>query len=186
MKNKLFWMIAVAALLLITVLVALSGSNSSENYKDVKLVNNKIDVKFSVSSSKDGFLGEYFGTENILKLTEGKHTITVDAPGYGLAKKDVSSTDTEVTIDFKKTDAKIDATQVVGSNSNIASARYFAENTWMVVNSRNNPATDDGSVTVAKKVGDSWKIVSQGSAVDTEYLVSIGAPLDLIRYIEGQ
>lgn len=186
MKYKLLWTVAVVLLLLITLGVLFRGSDSNENYRDVKLVNNKIEVKFSVSSDKDGFLGDYSGIENILKISEGKHTITVDALGYELVKKDVSGSDTDVTIDFKQKDAKIGAVQVVGPNSNIASAQYFAENTWMVIYSRNNPGTDDGSVTVAKKVGDSWKVVSQGSAVDTEYLASIGAPLDLIKYLEGQ
>lgn len=186
MNKKILLMLFVPILVLLIPVFLLLGSNDkAEISRRLKISNNRVESRFSINSDKDGFIGVFFGTENEINLSGGQHKLTIDAPGYDLIVKDIAGDTQEIKIDFKKERAKNQATEIIGKSSDVERAEYFAENTWMVASVKHGSVIADAEIVISKKVGEEWKPISQGSAIDIDYLITVGAPADLIKYVEG-
>lgn len=185
MKSKFLLMAGALVVVVVLLLLFISFGEEKLSYRTVVITNNKIESRFSVTSDKDGFMGTYFGTENSIRLSNGPHKLSVVASGYDSIIIDLAEGVSGTKLDFKKEQAKEQASKMIGSSANIERAEYFGENTWMVANVNHSSVVADAEIVISKKVGDKWTPVSQGSAIDVEYLTSIGAPLDLIKYVEG-
>lgn len=188
--RKILLVVVIIVLSVASVLyILLTPKKQKSNDKGrVEIYVNKIDSRYSITSDKDGLLGTYFGENNTVDLSYGKHNLTVDAEGYDnySAQLDVVGRDQSIKIDIKKKSALSNSIELINDRSTkILKAEYFADDTWMITFLQHDTPFADSDIIVSKKIGDKWRQVSQGSAIDLDYLKYEGAPSDLIKYLGG-
>ena len=170
----------------ITVLI--SGKDTSIASYEVTVKNPQLDIRYDLTSDKDGFVGNFYGNQdNKIILTNGKHEVTAKSGGYKdvVVKLEVPN-NTSFEISFSKTNAEVIAKEYASTQKDItvAKSRLFLGDTWLVSLVSSGSYDSEIEIMVAKKVRAKWETIQQGSYIDTDLLASENVPTGVIDYVK--
>ena len=170
----------------ITVLI--SSKDASITSYEVTVKNPQLDIRYDLTSDKDGFIGNFYGNQdNKIILTKGKHDLTAKSEGYEdvMVKLEVPNTNS-FEISFSKTNADVIAKEYVSTqkDNTVAKSRLFLGDTWLVSLVRSGSSNSEIEIMVAKKVRTKWETIQQGSYIDTDLLASENVPTSVIDYVK--
>lgn len=136
---------------------------------------------FSVRSNIDGDLGTFIGGGYGIKLSEGKHLITLKTAGHSNEYYSVeakNNNDSLLLVNFTKSNETVKLIPKLENeykNSRIISCGYFSEKTWI------HCGMSYGQL-ILKKEGDNWILKAIEEYISDETLTKLNVPEDLLIY----